>query len=61
MSGQRNNKLVVLGIALATGLVAAYANNRYDHATPTQVNVKAARGMTENVELALPPDPWPRQ
>jgi len=32
MSGQGNNKLVAVGVALAIGLVAAYVDNqRYGH------------------------------
>ena len=62
MSGQGNNKLVAVGVALAIGLVAAYVDNqRYGHGTPTQVDVKADRGMSEKVELPLPPELWPRR
>jgi len=61
MSIQRNNGLVALGVALAIGLAAAYVNNRYDHGTPTQVEVKVDRGVSEKVELALPPELWPRR
>jgi len=59
MSVQRNNGLVALAVALAIGLAAAYVNNRYDHGTPAQVEVKVDRGVSEKVELALPPDLWP--
>ena len=61
MSIQRNNGLVALGVALAIGLAAAHVNNRYDHGTPTQVGVKVDRGVSEKVELALPPELWPRR
>ena len=62
MSVQGNNKLVAVGVALAIGLVAAYVNNQhYGHGIPTQVDVKADRGLSDNVELRLPPDLWPRQ
>jgi hypothetical protein len=61
MSGQRNNRLVALGVALAIGLVAAYVNEGYGHGTPTQVDVKVDRGMSEKVELPLPPELWPRR
>ena len=62
MSGQRNNKLVAVGVALAISLVAAYVNNQgYGYGTPTQLDVRADRGMSEKVELPLPSDLWPRQ
>jgi hypothetical protein len=59
MSGQGNNIVVAVSVALAIGLVAAYLNNpRYGQGTPTQVDVKADWGMSEQLEL--PPDLWPR-
>ena len=61
MRGLGNSKLVALGVAVAIGLVAAYAKNRYGDGTPMQVDVKADRGMSEKVELVLPHDLWPRQ
>ena len=61
MSGQRNSRLVALGVALAIGLAAAYVNNGYGHRVPTQADGKAHRGVSERIELLLPPDLWPRQ
>jgi len=61
MSGQRNNRLVALGVALAIGLAAAYVNNGYGRGAPTQVDVNPHWGVSARVELPLPPDLWPRQ
>ena len=58
MSGQGTSRLVTLGVAFAIGVVAAYLNNRYSHVTPTQVDIKADRGMSEIVEVPLPSDLW---
>ena len=61
MSGQGNSKIVAVSVVLAIGLVAVYVNNpRYGYAAPTQVDIKADWGMSEKLELPLPPDLWPR-
>ena len=61
MSGQGNSKIVAVSVALAIGLVAVYVNNpRYGYAALTQVDVKADPGVSEKLEMPLPPDLWPR-
>jgi hypothetical protein len=61
MNGQWNNGLAALGVALAVGLAAAYVNDQGGRGTAAQVDVEVDRGMSEKVELPLPPELWPRR